>query len=179
MCQKDRQYVRLCLDGEPEAFRHLVFRYQGRLVSYLTGRLGDGQRAGEAAQETFVRAYFALRRLRKPDSFFSWLLGIADRVVKETYRDRRRETAPLRCDLVEDKGESPGSDADVRQAVAALPDLYRQTVLLRYYGGLSCAEVSSELGVPLGTVTKRLSRAYALLRKSLRVQQQKDYEVQS
>ncbi len=179
MCQKDKQYVQLCLDGEPDAFRHLVFRYQGRLVSYLTGRLGGGQAADEAAQETFVRAYFALRRLRKPDSFFSWLLGIADRVVKETYRDRRRETATLRCDLVEDKAESPASDPDVRQAVAELPDLYREMVLLRYYGGLSCAEISSELGVPLGTVTKRLSRAYALLRKSLRTRQQKDYEVQS
>ena len=39
MCQTDEQYVHLCLDGEPDAFRQLVIRYQGRLVSYLTGAI--------------------------------------------------------------------------------------------------------------------------------------------
>jgi hypothetical protein len=45
--------------------------------------------------------------------------------------------------------------------------VYREVVLMRYYGGLSCAEIGGNLGVPVGTVTKRLSRAYAMLRESL------------
>jgi len=63
----------------------------------------------------------------------------------------------------------PGSRPDypLEEAVAALPETYRQVVLLRYYEGLSCLEVATRLGQPLGTVTKTLSRAYGLLRQEL------------
>jgi DNA-directed RNA polymerase specialized sigma24 family protein len=57
--------------------------------------------------------------------------------------------------------------ASAMDAIAALPEPYRQVILRRYYGDLSCAQVAEGLAVPLGTVTKRLSRAYAMLRVSL------------
>ena len=79
MCRTDRECIEHCLDGRPDAFRHLVGRYQAVLVTYLAGHLGNREWAEEAAQEAFVRAYFALGKLKKPDSFFSWLLGIAGR----------------------------------------------------------------------------------------------------
>lgn len=184
MCRTDRDCVRRCLDGHPEAFRRLVVRYQGPLVRYLAGRLGDEEEAIEAAQETLVRAYFRLEKLKKPDSFYSWLLGIAGRVAKETHRARRRQVVSLDDQTVPDRRQTTAQrqgrpDPAVGRAIAQLPEVYRQVVLLRFYGGLSCAEVSRDLGVPLGTVTKRLSRAYALLRESLRKrgQQEDDVEV--
>ena len=54
------------------------------------------------------------------------------------------------------------------EAVARLPEAYREVIVRRFYAGQSCAEISADLGVPLGTVTKRLSLAYSLLRQSLR-----------
>ena len=171
MDETDGQYVQCCLDGDPAVFRHLVKRYQVPLVSYLARRLGDEEEAGEVAQEAFVRAYFALRDLRKPDSFFPWLVGIAGRVEKECRRAaRRRGLVILRsCDVPAEppREADPEADAAVTEAVGQLPNGYREVILLRYYGGLSCAEVGSRLGMPPGTVTKTLSRAYALLRKSL------------
>ena len=56
-------------------------------------------------------------------------------------------------------------------AVAELPEPYRQVILLRYYSGNSCAQVAEELGLPIGTVTKQLSRASGLLREALRDEQ--------
>ena len=53
------------------------------------------------------------------------------------------------------------------EAIAVLPETYRQVILLRYYEELSCHEVAQRLDMPLGTVTKTLSRAYALLRQEL------------
>jgi len=50
--------------------------------------------------------------------------------------------------------------------------------ILRYFGDLSCGELSQRLGVPLGTVTKRLSRAYGLLREALAPPGEKQSEVQ-
>ena len=83
MSYTDRKCIRLCLDGHPKAFRLLVARYEGPLLCCLVRRLRDKKAAEEAGQETFARAYFNLRKLRKPERFASSLFGIADRVVKE------------------------------------------------------------------------------------------------
>jgi RNA polymerase sigma factor (sigma-70 family) len=118
-----------------------------------------------------VRAYFGLRKLKEPRAFFSWLLGIASRVVKENHRaeTRRGPTVALSSDPADTAtGEDDSRDYPIAWAVAELPEVYRHVVLLRYYAGMSCAQISRDLDVPLGTVTKRLSRAYSLLRKSLR-----------
>ena len=166
MTSGDGECVKLCLDGRPEAFKHLVARYEKPLMCYLSARLGNADAAQEAAQEAFVRAYFALRKLRNREVFFPWILGIAGRVVKEVLRARRRTGGSLPPER--DGVRSDPSDAlDLAQAVSSLPDGYREVVLLRYYAGLSCLEVAERLGIPLGTVTKRLSRAYAALRESL------------
>ena len=181
MSYTDEQYVGLCLDGQPQVFRHLVLRYQNRLTSYLTGRLGDEDAAGEVSQETFVRAYFALSKLKKPDSFFPWLVGISGRVIKENYRQQKkqRQTVSLDSEIAQSPTNNDSPAPDLREVVSELPDVYKQAILLRYYGGLSCQELRNQLDVSLGTVTKRLSRAYALLRESLRRRQENDIEVQS
>ena len=182
----DRYYVERCLDGHPDDFRHLVRRYQPVLLAHLAGKLGNRDRAEEAAQEALVRAYFNMGKLKKPESFFAWLLGIADLVAKEQQRKesvrRRRESA--RPDpqqrIAEAAEETPepelSQDFSLEAAVAALPEAYRTVILLRYYGGLSCSGIAGQLDMPLGTVTKTLSRAYALLRESL--QRQSASEVQ-
>ena len=182
MCGTDEQYVRRCLGDHPDAYRHLVERYEGRLMRYLRGRLGSEEEVAEAAQETFVRGYFALGKLKKPDAFYSWLLGIASRVAKESHRGRKRrgEIVSLSSEPATTIAEeADDSDYPIARAVSQLPDAYREVVLLRYYAGLSCAEIGRDLDVPLGTVTKRLSRAYALLRASLRGRlQREDVEAQ-
>ena len=163
----DKECVELSLNGQPEAFEPLVERYWAPLLSYLAGRLGDRGRAEEAVQEAFVRSYLGLRGLRKPEAFFSWLFGIADRVVMEQQRAQRG-----RQEMADISSEKPARgaqshDYDLERAVAGLPEPYRQVILLRYYGDLSCAQVAERLAIPLGTATKRLSRAYAMLRGSL------------
>jgi len=175
MGTSDGYYIERCLDGHPDDFRHLVRRYQAVLLAHLAGQLGSHDKAEEAAQETLVRAYFALQKLKKRESFFSWLLGIANRVAKEQQRSEQRRSQIAEV-LSEDVPRPEMShDFGLERAVAALPPPYRELVLLRYYGGCSCSEVSQQLGMPLGTVTKNLSRAYAILRDSL--QRQNESEV--
>jgi len=164
----DRECVERCRDGHPEDFGQLVDRYQKPLFSWLAGRTRDNRQAEEAAQESFVRAFTSLKKLRKPESFYSWLLGIAGWVAKEQFRSlehsrREREAAKTMAE------GAPARDEDypLEEAIAVLPESHRQMILLRYYEGLSCQEVATRLGVPLGTVTKTLSRAYAMLRQEL------------
>ena len=159
-------------NGHPDHFRLLVQRYQRPLFAYLTSRLRDPLEAEEAAQESFVRAFRSLKKLRKPESFYAWLMGIAGRVLKEQFRAeqrRQRDRAVAESLLTDNPG--PALEYPLEEAIAVLPESYRQVILLRYYEGHSCQEIATRLGMPLGTVTKTLSRAYALLRQELQVRE--------
>lgn len=169
MTWQDRECIKQCLNGHPDEYRNLVTRYKSSLSSFLTGRLGSRERAEEAAQETFVRAYFSLKKLKKPESFFAWLLGIAGHVAREEQRTQARHNPlPPGQDVENPGAPEPGRHFVLERAVANLPEPYRETVLLRYYGGLNCTEVAERKGVAVSTVTKNLSRAYAKLRETMK-----------
>jgi RNA polymerase sigma-70 factor (ECF subfamily) len=168
----DRYVIERCLDGHRDDFRHLVERYQRPLVAGMRARRVGPEEAEEAAQEAFVRAFERLATLRKPDSFFSWLLGIGYHVLDEAADHKRRERAGLARAAAESRTASEGpadrsGDADLERALSGLAAPLREVILLRFYGDFSCGEMAERLGVPLGTVTKRLSRAYEELRTRL------------
>ena len=166
MAESDQYYIEQCLNGHPDEFRGLVRRYQAVLSAYLAGKLGNRSFAEEAAQETFVRAYFGLSDLKKHNSFYSWLLGIASRVAKEQRRNHG-QFADLDGLARESQKENQTKDYELEQAIAELPDSQREIILLRFYASLSCSQIAEQLDMPIGTVTKQLSRAYAKLRQLL------------
>ena len=142
MGTSDKYYIERCLDGHPDDFRYLVRRYQAVLLAHLAGQLSSKDKAEEAAQEALVRAYFGLEKLKKRDSFFSWLLGIANHVAKEQQRSEQRRSQM--AEVLSEQTPDPelSQDHSLERAVAALPPPYRQVVLLRYYGGCSCSEAA-------------------------------------
>lgn len=172
--ESDEQLVRMCRDGRPDLFRHLVLRHERALTAFLFGRLDNADEVIEVAQEVMVRAYFALPRLRQPAAFSSWLMGIADHAAKEFQRTKRRDPRGREAfdlDAVEARPETdpdPDPDRALGRALACLTAEHREVVLLRFYEGMSCVEIGVRLGMPVGSVTSRLSRAYTLLRASLR-----------
>lgn len=180
MLETDTFYIEQCLDGHPDDFRFLVQRYQGALMGHLTGKLGNRDRAEEAAQESFVRAYFNVGKLKKPESFFAWLLGISNRVAQEIQRKEqvRQQREVIRSTLEQSQAPELSEDYGLENAIAGLPEKYRQVILLRYYSQMPCKEIADQLQQPLGTVTKELSRAYVLLRQKLQEQAQAEKEVQ-
>jgi len=172
MPETDSQFIERCLDGHPDDFRHLVGRYQRPVLAHLSGRLRPQAQVEEAAQEAFVRAYFNLRKLRAPDSFFSWLLGIANHVAHEMIRQERaerRRSEERRADqhVAPAPPASRSPEDALEQAVAGLAPPLREVILLRFYADCSCRQIAQRLALPVGTVTKRLSRAYAEIRKRL------------
>lgn len=161
--QHDAKTISECRRGSPEAYRTLVEGAAPAVRAFLLRRLGGLDAAEEAAQEAFVRAFAGLGRLR--GSFTSWVLGIAAHVAAEG----RRRPSPGAQGLESAAGPPAPArhDASVSEAAQALPEPYREAVLLRYWGGLSCDDVAAAQGVSLGTLTKRLSRAHQMLRERL------------
>jgi len=186
MPENDGFYIQRCLDGHPDDFRHLVRRYKGPLLGYLAGQLGKSDLAEEAMQEVFVRCYFGLTSLEKPESFFAWMLGVANHVAKEQVRIEQKERQALRLSsgqAAERLAQIPAqtniaSDWPLAKTVAKLDDFSRQLILLRYYGGHSCKDVATIMNIPIGTVTKSLSRAYTRLREMLKDEAAQESEVQ-
>ncbi len=167
MPEADKYYIKRCLDGHPDDYQHLVRRYQGPLLAHLFGRLGNRDSAEEAAQEVFVRCYFKLPKLKKQTSFFAWMLGVANNIAKEQIRNTKRERQ-TREELSDVNRETKvGYDWPLARTIAKLDNYYRELILLRYYGGHDCKEISQMMNIPIGTVTKTLSRAYAQLRELL------------
>ncbi len=148
MSQDDRECIRRSLNSHPEAFGGLVKRYQAALLAYLVGRVGDATQAEDATQETLVRAFFSLDKLKKPESFFSWLLGIAKRVANEQRRAERRHRKELRLASERDPSQSISHHFGLEEAVAGLPDSYREIILLRYYAGCPAAKWQSDWRSP-------------------------------
>ena len=167
----DKEYVQRCRNRYPEDFRVLVNRYQKSVFSFLSAKLGDISDISDiedAAQESFVRAFMSLKKIRKPESFHSWLLGIARRVALEQHHIQKQRR--MECEIEKDIEAAPSGNQEtdsLDEAIAALPENYRRLILMRYYEGLSCSDIGIKLEMPLGTVTKMLSRAYALLRGEL------------
>ena len=175
--------------GDPEAFRFLVERYQGRAYRLALRILRSEEAARDAVQEAFVKAYTSLARFEERSSFFTWLYRL---VTNQCIDMRRREHADRRVDWREDDPleeaalhlapEAEGSlpelpvDAFARKelraqleaAIGALPEAARATLLLREVDGLSYAEIAAAQGIPRGTVMSRLHYARRRLQLALR-----------
>lgn len=133
------------------------------LLSYLRRYVGDD--AEDVLQRTFLDAWRYAGRYDAAQRFSTWLFTIAHRRAVDTLRTRRHRVVPVEAarDLVGEDGretvERYADAAEVRAALARLSDPDREVLELTYYAGLSQREVAEHLGVPVGTVKSRASRA--------------------
>ncbi len=163
--------------GEAVAYAGLVERYQDVAFRIAFIILGSPQEAEEAAQEAFIKAYYALPRFRRGAAFRPWLLQIAANQAKNQRRaGGRRGNLALRATAEERPlgGAAPSPEVDAlleerRQtlltAVNGLRDEDRLVVAYRYFFELSEGEMAGALGCARGTVKSRLSRALGRLRQ--------------
>jgi len=147
-------------------------RYARMVRSILARRVpaACSEEVDDLAQETWLRAWRKKECLREPGLTRAWLAGIAVRVAKEWHvRRRKRHVAVEHAEdfAAPDQARPSRRALELAEAIEELPEPFRCVTKLRYVRGLSCQETAEQLGVPLGTVTKRLSRAHALLKEKL------------
>jgi RNA polymerase sigma-70 factor, ECF subfamily len=173
----DRELAQAIVAGDRDAFGMLVERESGPIIRACTRILGDQHAAEDIAQECFVTAYQAIGSWRGEGSLHGWLIRIAINRALRAAKGQRR-LLPLEDESGQPRAISGGSeplpevltaerDRLVRQAVASLPEPYRETIVLRYFGELSIAEIASQTGRPLGTVKTHLGRGLLRLRPIL------------
>src|SRR4051795_4190137 len=166
--QTDERLVDLVRAGNEPAFEAIVARYRRPLLRYCGGILSGG-RAEDAVQQTFVKAYDAMRRDHGELKLRPWLYRIAHNTALNGLRDRSLSDQPLDPQL--DGVERPDQAAERRQgvrevlaAVEALPTRQRDAIVLRELEGRSYEEIAGALGVTGGAVRQLLNRARTTLR---------------
>lgn len=173
-------------DGDREAFAPLVRRYERELFGYLRRYVGDDDLADDVFQNTFLQVFLKIGQYEPGRPARPWLYAIATNQAIDALRRRARRTADRPADtvsapdeegeprplfeLLPAPGDAPPDAADraeqreqVQAAVARLPELLRQAVLLVYFQGLKYQDAAEVLGIPVGTVKSRLHAALTKL----------------
>mgnify|MGYP003573417277 CR=1 FL=1 len=170
--------------GDDTAFAVLVGQYQATAQRVAQHIMRTEEAAADAVQDALIKAHRAMPRF-KDGNFRSWLLRIVTNTCYDHLRRQRRRAAVSLDELVDDIGlELPGEAKDITEdpaklamhrenmdtileAIDSLPAWHRNVVLLVDVHGYDYAEAAEALGLPLGTVKSRLSRARSALRDSL------------
>ncbi len=118
----------------------------------------------DMVQEAFLRAYYVDKSFRSEEHEKAWLIVTASNLCKDALKRAWRRDEPLEDHL---ELAAPGRDAQVLEAVLALPERYKTAVYLYYYEGYSLKEIASILACPQATVRTRLARARKQLKQML------------
>ncbi|MBQ1504654.1 MAG: sigma-70 family RNA polymerase sigma factor [Oscillospiraceae bacterium] len=162
-------------DQKPDLDR-LMTQYGTSLLRLCYMYLKDYQLAQDAVQETFVKVYLKYSLFRAEASEKTWITRISmnvcrDMMRKRAYRERGEEIPEY---LAAEPDTGPEADAMERDrntalldAIEALPDIYRQTLLLYYYEDMKAEEIAKIQHTARSTVNVRLKRGRDMLRKAL------------
>ncbi len=183
MGDSDAALVARTCRGDRGAFDELVRKHQRTVYRLACRLLGDADDAGDATQETFLRAYENLPRFRADGNFRNWLLTIATNHCMSFRRYRGRRLMEPLDDTVKGKPPdwAPRAPADpaheteakaellrVREAMASLPPRQRAAISLFTLDDLSIAGVAQIMRCSQGTVKATIHRARENLRQALR-----------
>lgn len=172
--------IERCQARDPAAFEELYDQHVQSVYRLALTILQDESAAEDAVQDVFVRVWQNIGRFRGDSAFNTWLTSI----VVNTCRDRLRRRAVRRALSLEwltgvnSRHNVPGQVAARLQRetlwrhVHRLSDTYRLPLILRYYEGLSCAEIAAVLDLKIGTVYARLNTGRRQLRDLLDEEQE-------
>jgi RNA polymerase sigma-70 factor (ECF subfamily) len=186
----DLEAIARARKGDHAGFRVLVERYQARAYRVAVRILRDDDRARDAVQDAFLKAYTSLRRFEGRSSFYTWLYRLVVNVCLDMRRRDRSDRhveweeggsveAAIRADPASSHATrwdlaGPATDleraelrAALSAAIAELPDGQRETLILREVDGLSYAEIAEALGISKGTVMSRLHYARRKVQRAL------------
>jgi RNA polymerase sigma-70 factor (ECF subfamily) len=168
----DAVLVDRVLGGDTQAFAEIVQHWQGPLINMAWRYCRDRGRAEEMAQEALIRVWRGLGQWRRESSFSTWLFSIAANVYRTELK--RIPSISLSLDQVAEpsrpfvhdvKLDGAARDRAIRSAVYALPDKYREPLILYYFHEMDLAAAAATMGLPEGTMKARLSRGRDLLRQ--------------
>lgn len=177
--ERERGWIKAAQGGDREAFDGLLRSYYGGVYGTLFRLVGNPEDAEDLAQETFVKAWAALKFYRGEAPFRAWVMRIAVHLAHDHFRSRGRGAAVVGLESisVEPKDQRGGprevarhreAQRLVAEALEGLPAHLRVALVLRVMEGRGYDEVAEATGVRPGTVRTQVMRARKMLERMLR-----------
>ncbi|HSL24363.1 MAG TPA: sigma-70 family RNA polymerase sigma factor [Vicinamibacterales bacterium] len=183
MSWTDEELVARSIEGDLESFNQLVVRWERPIYALAYRVIGREEDARDICQETFLRAFRAIRGFKGQAKFSSWLYRIALNLCRDWIRRERRAPlvqAPEGLDPMDIANDMPAAaesldetvarremSTAVVRAMASLPEEQRTAIVLKEYHGLTFQEIADLLDCPLSTVKTRLYQGLSVLRREL------------
>lgn len=180
---REASLVHRCATGDETACAELVSEHQRMVVQLAINLLGDRDEALDLSQEVFLRVFRTIHRFRGQSTLRTWIYRIAVNQARNRHRFWRRRHRADQVSLdahVAAHGDLSGSEAGpdrvlaqkelasrLQHALDHLPFDQRTAIVLREIDGLSYNEIAYSLGLAIGTVKSRLTRARRALRLEL------------
>ena len=163
------------VQGDEQAYRQLVERWQTPVYAYLVRMLGSPEDAQDLCQETFVRMIRSANKYKPSGQFQSWLFRIAGNQARSRLRRRKvirwlsfdygSMDPPSSAPDAQEEMEREELRAEVRESIARLPERQREALLLKQYQDLKYSEIAEAMGLSVSAVQMLLHRAMLALRK--------------
>ena len=172
MDASEREQYQAAIHGDREAFEMIIRTHSRTLFAIAYGILQNREEAEDVVQDALVKAWKTRWRVRDPEKFPAWLATIARHRARDIFRKRRTVPLSTTSDEVIEPGsvaEPNGSELDqqLRSALAALPELHRAALTLRYFEEMDYRSIENILGLSNGALRGILGRALASMRKQL------------
>lgn len=173
---QDELLVLQCQQGDREALRSLITRWQPRLYRLAWRLTGERETARDAVQDAWMAIMRGLGRLDDPARFRPWAYRIVSNKCADWTRRRvveRKVTQTLQREAASaqangpDETDSTNELARLRNALAKLPEQQRAALSLYYLEGMSVSDIARVLSVAKGTVKSQLYNARGRLKKAL------------
>lgn len=165
----EREVYRAAIHGDREAFEMIIRTHSRVLFAVAYGILQNREEAEDTVQDALVKAWKSRWRVRDPEKFPAWLCMIARHRARDVFR--RRRNIPLAEEVAEaieeETADTTALDRQLHSALAALPELHRSALTLRYFEEMDYQSIEKSLGLSNGALRGILGRALATMRKQL------------
>jgi RNA polymerase sigma-70 factor (ECF subfamily) len=166
----EREQYRAAIHGDREAFEMIIRTHSRTLFAIAYGILQSREEAEDVVQDSLVKAWKRRWRVRNPEKFPAWLATVTRHKAHDVFRKRR--TVPLSVQLTEsiepERTNTSALDQRLHSALAALPELHRAALILRYFEEMDYRTIENSLGLTNGALRGILGRALTSMRKQLR-----------
>ncbi len=183
--KEDSELIHQALAGNEEAYRRLMDKYRPAIYHLVSRMISDKTEVHDITQETFVKAFGSLESFNHTYAFSTWLYKIASNTCIDYLRKKKLQTFSI-DQTTDSEGDdfsyelpdtTYGADKEiitdqrsraVNEAIEALPEKYRNVIMLRHLEEKNYDEIAELLDLPLGTVKAHIFRGRELLYKYLR-----------
>jgi RNA polymerase sigma-70 factor (ECF subfamily) len=177
MDANERELYRAAIHGDREAFEMIIRTHSRTLFAIAYGILQNREEAEDAVQDALVKAWKSRWRVRDPEKFAAWLSMIARHRARDVFRKRRTVSLPnevtksLASETNRNRNTNTSDellDRQLHSELAALPELHRSALMLRYFEEMDYQSIEKLLGLTNGALRGILGRALATMRKRLK-----------